>query len=134
MQELQPEMKKLKEKYKDDAKKQQEETMKLFQSNGVNPLAGCFPIIVQMPILIALYQAIMRNDHIREHTFVDEFRTARSLLHSSDHCRGNNIRPTNVYVFSNESTNEKLTIHFPGNDFRDVHEFRSCAATLLDLR
>jgi YidC/Oxa1 family membrane protein insertase len=70
MQDLQPEMKKLKEKYKDDAKKQQEETMKLFQSNGVNPLAGCFPIVVQMPILIALYQAIMRNDHIREHTFL----------------------------------------------------------------
>jgi YidC/Oxa1 family membrane protein insertase len=70
MQELQPEMKKLKEKYKDDAKKQQEETMKLFQSNGVNPLAGCFPVIVQMPILIALYQSIMRNQHIHEHTFL----------------------------------------------------------------
>ena len=70
MQDLQPEMKKLKEKYKDDAKKQQEETMKLFQQNGVNPLAGCFPIIVQMPILIALYQAIMRNPEIHEHTFL----------------------------------------------------------------
>jgi YidC/Oxa1 family membrane protein insertase len=70
MQDLQPEMKKLKEKYKDDAKKQQEETMKLFQQNGVNPLAGCFPIIVQMPILIALYQAIMRNQEIHEHTFL----------------------------------------------------------------
>jgi YidC/Oxa1 family membrane protein insertase len=70
MQYLQPEMKKIKEKYKDDAKKQQEETMKLFQTNGVNPLAGCFPILVQMPILIALYQAIMRNEHIREHTFL----------------------------------------------------------------
>jgi YidC/Oxa1 family membrane protein insertase len=70
MQDLQPEMKKLKEKYKDDAKKQQEETMKLFQTNGVNPLAGCFPILVQMPILIALYQAIMRNQAIHEHTFL----------------------------------------------------------------
>jgi YidC/Oxa1 family membrane protein insertase len=70
MQELQPELKKIKEKYKDDAKKQQEETMKLFQQNGVNPLAGCFPLLIQMPILIALYQAIMRNDYIREHTFL----------------------------------------------------------------
>lgn len=70
MQELQPELKKIKEKFKDDAKKQQEETMKLFQTNGVNPLAGCFPLIIQMPILIALYQAIMRNDQIREHTFL----------------------------------------------------------------
>ena len=70
MQELQPEMKRIKEKYKDDARKQQEETMKLFQKEGVNPLAGCFPILVQMPILIALYNAIMRNGHIGEHTFL----------------------------------------------------------------
>jgi YidC/Oxa1 family membrane protein insertase len=70
MQDLQPELKKVKEKYKDDAKKQQEETMKLFQSNGVNPLAGCFPLIVQMPILIALYNAIMRNHNIAEHSFL----------------------------------------------------------------
>ena len=70
MQELQPEMKKLKEKFKDDVKKQQEETMKLFQMNNVNPLAGCLPLIVQMPILIALYQAIMRNEHIRDQNFL----------------------------------------------------------------
>jgi YidC/Oxa1 family membrane protein insertase len=70
MQALQPEIKKMKEKYKDDPKKQQEETMKLFQSNGVNPLAGCFPLLVQMPILITLYQAIMRNPDIHNHTFL----------------------------------------------------------------
>jgi YidC/Oxa1 family membrane protein insertase len=70
MQALQPEMKKLKEKYKDDAKKQQEETMKLFQTNGVNPLAGCFPLLVQMPLLIALYYSIIWNPAIREHTFL----------------------------------------------------------------
>lgn len=70
MQALQPELKKLKEKYKNDTKKQQEETMKLFQTNGVNPLAGCFPLIVQMPILIALYHAIMRNSEITTHSFL----------------------------------------------------------------
>jgi YidC/Oxa1 family membrane protein insertase len=70
MQALQPELKKLKEKHKDDAKKVQEETMKLFQKNNVNPLAGCFPLIVQMPVLIGLYQAIMRNEFIRDHTFL----------------------------------------------------------------
>ncbi|MCP1308472.1 membrane protein insertase YidC [Paenibacillus tyrfis] len=70
MQELQPELQKLKEKHKDDAKKQQEETMKLFQKEGVNPLAGCLPVLVQMPILIALYNAIMRNHHIGEHSFL----------------------------------------------------------------
>jgi YidC/Oxa1 family membrane protein insertase len=74
MQELQPEMKKLKEKYssKDQKtqKKLQEETMKLFQENGANPLAGCFPILIQMPILIAFYHAIMRTGAIAEHTFL----------------------------------------------------------------
>ncbi|HEY0827021.1 MAG TPA: membrane protein insertase YidC [Bacilli bacterium] len=70
MQAIQPELKKLKEKHKDDPKKQQEETMKLFQTNGVNPLAGCFPLIVQMPILIALYNAIVRNDEISSHSFL----------------------------------------------------------------
>lgn len=70
MQALQPDLKKLKEKYKDDTKKQQEETMKLFQQHGVNPLAGCFPLLVQMPVLIALYHAIMRNEHITSHTFL----------------------------------------------------------------
>jgi YidC/Oxa1 family membrane protein insertase len=70
MQALQPEMQKIKQKYKDDAKKQQEETMKLFQQHGVNPLAGCFPVFVQMPVLIALYNAIMYNPYIKEHTFL----------------------------------------------------------------
>jgi len=70
MQAIQPEMKKIKDKYKDDPKKQQEETMKLFQKHGVNPLAGCLPLLVQMPILIALYNAIVRNGEISEHTFL----------------------------------------------------------------
>lgn len=70
MQALQPEMKKIKDKYKDDPKKQQEETMKLFQQHQVNPLAGCLPLLIQMPIFIALYNAIYGNDQIREHTFL----------------------------------------------------------------
>lgn len=64
MQELQPEMTKIREKYKNDAQKMNQEMMKLFQEKGTNPLAGCFPILVQMPILIALYQAIVKNPHI----------------------------------------------------------------------
>jgi YidC/Oxa1 family membrane protein insertase len=70
MQALQPELAKLKEKYKDDPKKQQEETMKLFTQNNVNPMAGCLPIVVQMPVLMGLYHAIMRNADIHNHTFL----------------------------------------------------------------
>jgi YidC/Oxa1 family membrane protein insertase len=70
MQALQPEMKKVREKFKDDPKKQQEEMMKLYQTNQVNPLAGCLPLVVQMPIFIALYNSIYTNVAIREHTFL----------------------------------------------------------------
>ncbi|MCI3924787.1 YidC/Oxa1 family membrane protein insertase [Paenibacillus sp. TRM 82003] len=70
MQALQPELQKLRTKYATDPKKQQEETMKLFQQHGVNPLSGCFPLLVQMPVLIALYQSILGNPHIRDHDFL----------------------------------------------------------------
>lgn len=70
MQALQPEIQKLRDKYRDDPKKQQEELMKLFQKHGVNPMAGCLPILIQMPILIALYSAILHNGNIYSHSFL----------------------------------------------------------------
>lgn len=74
MQALQPQMKELKEKYsaKDQKTQQklQQETMKLFQEHKVNPLAGCLPIFIQMPILFAFYHAIIRTWEIKEHSFL----------------------------------------------------------------
>lgn len=74
MQDIQPELKALQEKYSSkDANTQQklqQETMALFQKHGVNPLAGCLPILVQMPILIAIYHAIMRTDAIKQGSFL----------------------------------------------------------------
>ncbi|WP_071461067.1 YidC family membrane integrase SpoIIIJ [Bacillus massilinigeriensis] len=74
MQALQPEMQRLKEKYssKDQKTQQklQQETMALFQKHGVNPLAGCLPVFVQMPILIGFYHAISRTREIAEHSFL----------------------------------------------------------------
>ncbi|WP_373306351.1 YidC family membrane integrase SpoIIIJ [Ornithinibacillus bavariensis] len=74
MQDIQPELKELQQKYSSkDANTQQklqQETMALFQKHGVNPLAGCLPIFVQMPILLAIYHAIMRTEEIGHHTFL----------------------------------------------------------------
>ncbi len=58
MQELQPELKKIQEKYKDDREKLGQAQMELYRQGGVNPLGGCLPLLVQFPILIGLYQAI----------------------------------------------------------------------------
>ena len=59
MQEIQPEMKKIQDKYEDDKEKQQEEMMKLYKENDVNPASGCLPMILQLVILIPLYRAIL---------------------------------------------------------------------------
>lgn len=61
MQELQPKLKGLQEKYKNDAETLQRKTMELYREAGVNPLGGCLPTLIQFPILIALYQAITRS-------------------------------------------------------------------------
>ncbi|MBJ7348051.1 MAG: membrane protein insertase YidC [Thermoleophilaceae bacterium] len=58
MQEHQPEIKALNEKYKEDPKRKQEELMKLFKENKINPLASCLPLLVQMPFFIAMFYAI----------------------------------------------------------------------------
>jgi YidC/Oxa1 family membrane protein insertase len=59
MTEMQPKLKKLQEKYKNDREKLAHEQMKLYKEAGVNPLGGCLPIFIQLPIMIALYQAII---------------------------------------------------------------------------
>ena len=58
MQKLQPQIQALREKYKDDQQKQQQEMMALMKSNKANPLAGCMPVLLQFPIFIALYQVL----------------------------------------------------------------------------
>jgi YidC/Oxa1 family membrane protein insertase len=58
MQALQPKIKEIQKKYKGNKQKVQEQTMKLYQEYGVNPLGGCLPLLLQFPILIAMYAVI----------------------------------------------------------------------------
>jgi YidC/Oxa1 family membrane protein insertase len=58
MQEIQPKVQALQERYKNNPKKKQEETMALYKKHGVNPMGGCLPMLVQIPIFIALYNAL----------------------------------------------------------------------------
>src|SRR5215210_2118085 len=58
MQDLRPEMERIRAKYKDNKQKQQEEIMKLYQESGVNPFGSCFPLLVQMPIFITMFYVI----------------------------------------------------------------------------
>jgi YidC/Oxa1 family membrane protein insertase len=62
MQKIQPRLKHLQEKYADDKQTLQQEMMRLYKENNVNPLAGCFPILIQIPIMILLFQALMKYE------------------------------------------------------------------------
>jgi len=55
MKDIQPKLKKIQEKYKDDKQKQSQALMELYQQEGVNPVSGCLPLLIQFPIFIAVY-------------------------------------------------------------------------------
>lgn len=71
MKAVQPKMKAIQERYKDDKQKQQQEIMKLYKDEGVNPLAGCLPILVQIPIFFALYKVLILSIEMRHEPFID---------------------------------------------------------------
>lgn len=70
MQSLQPKIAEIKEKYKDDAQKMNKETMKLYSTYGVNPAGGCLPILLQMPVFIALWGLFQVAVDLRQQPFV----------------------------------------------------------------
>jgi YidC/Oxa1 family membrane protein insertase len=70
MREIQPEMAKIKQKYADDRVKQGQEMQALFQRSGVNPLAGCLPTLVQLPIWFALYSMLSAAVELVHQTFL----------------------------------------------------------------
>jgi len=59
--ELQPKIQEIQQKYKDDKEKQAKETMGLYQKEKINPFGGCLPLLIQLPILIALYQVFWKG-------------------------------------------------------------------------
>lgn len=68
MQKVAPKIKKVQERYKNDRQKQQEATMELYRSEGVNPLAGCWPTFVQLPVLFSVYYAVTSHRDLYEHS------------------------------------------------------------------
>ncbi|TET52204.1 MAG: YidC/Oxa1 family membrane protein insertase [Actinomycetota bacterium] len=73
MQKIQPQLKELQKKYKDDKQKLQQETMAFYKENNVNPLAGCLPLILQMPVFFALFQTL-RNPTDKVTSVVNNFK------------------------------------------------------------
>lgn len=70
MQALQPKMAKLREKYKDDANRMNQETMNLYKTYKINPLGGCLPMFLQIPVFFALYKVLLQAIELRHAPFM----------------------------------------------------------------
>lgn len=81
MQEIQPEVKRLQKEYKEDREELNKQLMELYKERGVNPAAGCLPMIVQMPIWFALYRVLWQGQGIPEDSALGEvFATTTAAL------------------------------------------------------
>jgi len=70
MRKIQPKMKALQERFKDDKQRQQQEILKLYQAEKINPAAGCLPILLQIPVFYALYKVLLVSVEMRHQPFV----------------------------------------------------------------
>jgi len=79
---LKPEMEEIQAKHKDDRMKSQQELMAMYKKAGVNPLGGCFPMLLQMPILIAMFRFFPASIELRQESFLwaDDLSTYDSIL------------------------------------------------------
>jgi len=70
MRKLQPKMKAIQERFKEDKQRQQQEILKLYQEEKVNPAAGCLPILLQIPVFYALYKVLLVSVEMRHQPFI----------------------------------------------------------------
>jgi len=70
MRKLQPKMKAIQERFKDDKPRQQQEILKLYQAEKINPAAGCLPILLQIPVFYALYKVLLVSVEMRHQPFI----------------------------------------------------------------
>jgi YidC/Oxa1 family membrane protein insertase len=70
MRKIQPKMKALQERFKDDKQRQQQEILKLYQAEKINPAAGCLPMLLQIPVFYALYKVLLVSVEMRHQPFV----------------------------------------------------------------
>ncbi len=70
MKAVQPKMKEIQERFKDDKQRQQQEIMKLYKDEKVNPLSGCLPMVIQIPVFFALYKVLVLAIEMRHEPFV----------------------------------------------------------------
>jgi YidC/Oxa1 family membrane protein insertase len=70
MQKIQPKLAEIKEKYKNNKEEQQRKTLEIYRTHKVNPLGGCLPILIQLPVFFALYRVLLNSIELRHAPFI----------------------------------------------------------------
>ena len=96
LQKFAPQMKEIQKKYKQDKQKQNEELMKFYRENNINPAASCLPMLLQLPVFISLYYTL------KHYKFPVGARTSRGSISSTTSRRGR--RPSGAAMCSSSST------------------------------
>ncbi len=109
MQEVKPQLDALREKYKDDPKRAQQEQMLLYKQHGVNPLAGCLPMVVQIPVFIALFTVLRSAVELRfaEFLWIRDLSEPEGLLQGLPIVGSLNILP--IFMTASMMWQQQLT-------------------------
>ena len=110
MQRLQPEMRRIQLKFKDDRQKQNEELMAFYKENNLNPLGGCLPLLLQAPVFLILFRVIRGLTHLDSHgNFDPKYLNDSSALYNSLH---GHTKMLSVGVDLAESASKSLQVGF----------------------
>ena len=114
MQRVQPEIKKIQQKYKDDKQKQNEELLKFYQENKINPLAGCLPMVITIPIGIAVFRTFARGvqHHLPQTGKMGEL--YQSICGGSAHRTVTTAKCTTKLAAENAAGHTPSALHFLG--------------------
>lgn len=104
MQELNPQVQALRKKYKNDKQRMNQEVMKLYQENNANPLAGCLPLLVQMPVFIGLFQVLNGMSKAKEGQ--SKFGISWDLINSAQHADIFGARIPDTFLNAWNATNK----------------------------
>jgi YidC/Oxa1 family membrane protein insertase len=124
LRELQPQVKEIQEKYKDDRQRMQQEMMRFYKENKVNPLSSCLPLLLQLPVFIALFQ-LLRSSEFRGQLeasppagwlFIDDLgqkETGLALFVLIALYVGSQMAATLVMSFSADKTQQRIMFFLP---------------------
>ena len=136
MQAIQPHMKELQDRHKDDPTRLQTEMMKLYKEHGVNPFGGCSPLLLPMPILLALFfvfQNTMELSRGASFLWLPDLSRADPVLHHSPPDGSHDVRgePGGPDRNGADPTDAKHAVHHAGHDDRAVRQLHVGAEPVL---